>query len=286
MEICISGIKVTTIIGCYSHERDTKQDLIFNLKLDIDNNQHIKATDALENTVNYDAVINFVRAHIEKSSYYLLEKLALEINELILAEYKIITSVQIEIIKLALGGVLANEIKVRQQTFRQYRVALAFGSNADNLPKQQIITAIEILSQYLNDIKISKFYKTKPYGFLEQNDFYNAVIVAATSLKPGILLAKIKKLEKMLGKNEVCLNGPRNIDIDIIFYDQLILSEKFLLIPHPAMHLRDFVLKPLMDIDPQLIHPQFNKSVADLYKELGKEDLTIIASEEYAAKTY
>lgn len=285
MEILVNGINVSTIIGCYEHERIAPQELVLNLKLAIDSTDQIHETDALNTTVDYDEIINFVKDVITKTSYQLLEKLAIEINNKILKHYEIVESSSVEIIKPAICGVLAREIKVCHTTQRNYDVALALGSNADNLPKQQIISAIEILSQYINDIRISRLYKTKPYGYTSQNNFYNAVIVGKTTLKPDDLLAKIKKLEKILGKVEERINGPRIIDIDIIFFSNWVYTQCFLMIPHSQMHLRDFVLTPLADLVPFWVHPTLNKNVETLLNELPKSALTIINVEDYVTNS-
>ena len=281
MQICIKGISVNTIIGCRERERNTPQELIINLKLELDNCAEVKASDDLNNTIDYDKIIYHVKATVENTSYQLLEKLAIHINEALLKEYSLVVSSSVELVKPAICGVLANEIKVAHTTIREYNIALALGSNAENLPKQQIITAIEILATYVKNIKISKLYKTKPYGYQPQNDFYNAVICGTTTLKPDMLLAKIKKIEKMLGKNEICLNGPRIIDIDIIFFDNMVYQHNFLIIPHPQMHLRDFVLTPLSDVANSWVHPVLHKDVNTLYSELKDADKTIISVEDY-----
>lgn len=281
MEICINGISIDTIIGCHKHERVSPQELILNLKLVIDNSDQIHDTDDLKTTVDYDEVIYFIKNVVINTSYQLLEKLAIEINNKILEHYKIVANSTVEIIKPAICGVLAREIKVVHTIQRKYNVAIALGSNADNLPKQQIISAIEISSQYISDIKISRLYKTKPYGYTSQNEFYNAVIIGETTLKPNNLLAKIKKLEKMLGKVEEQINGPRIIDIDIVFFEDWVYTEHFLVIPHSQMHLRDFVLKPLVELAPSWVHPGLNKNVKTLLDELPQSILTIIGVEDY-----
>lgn len=282
MQICLNGISVYTIIGCYPDERKHKQELIINLKIEIDNYEQIASSDDLNTTIDYDEAINYIKTTVENINYQLLEKLALHINNSILDYYPIANSVSIELIKPAICGKLADEIKVVHTSIREYNIALALGSNADNLPQQQIITAIEILATYIKNIKLSKFYKTKPYGYQPQNNFYNAVITGATTLKPDMLLAKIKKIEKMLGKNEICLGGPRSIDLDIIFFDNLVYQHNFLIIPHPQMHLRDFVLKPLSEVAGSWMHPVLHKDVNTLCNELKAADKTIINVEDYA----
>lgn len=165
MEICINGISVKTIIGCYSHERERSQELILNVTLELDNMEILTTDDNLSSTIDYDEIINFIKDDIQKTNYQLLEKLALHINNSILTQYEMVKSITVEIIKPAICGVLAREIKVRHKTLRKYKVALSLGTNTENMPKQQIINAIEIISQYFTNMKISKLYKTKPYGF-------------------------------------------------------------------------------------------------------------------------
>jgi dihydroneopterin aldolase / 2-amino-4-hydroxy-6-hydroxymethyldihydropteridine diphosphokinase len=283
MNIIINGINTKTIIGVYPHERGNPQDLIVNLKITLDDVCGI--SDDLEFTIDYDEVIQYVKDLVEKTNYKLLEKLSRYINQAILNKYSIAIAVEVELIKTAICGELADEIKLSNKSVREYEVALALGSNADNLPQQQIITAIEILNQYLSEVKIAKLYKTKPYGFLSQNNFYNTVITAKTKFKPDILFAKIKKLEKIMGKNEICINGPRVIDIDILLFEDIIYQNHFLIIPHPRMHLRDFVLQPLADIADDLYHPVFKKNIKTLLAELNETDKTIIALEEYVIPT-
>lgn len=274
MEICINDIVANAIIGCYEHERSNNQKLIINLKVklyqhDVNPDVKINAIDKLENTIDYDEIIDYVVEMASRTEYQLLESLAQHLTRSMLAYYVLIREIYIEIIKPAIRGVKAGEIKVCYTEERKRHVALALGSNANCLPEQQLISAIELLNEYVHDIKVGGFYRTKPVGFLEQNEFYNTAITGYTSLTPEHMLAKIKMIEKLMGKVETCKNGPRIIDIDIIFFNNLIYKHNFLTIPHEAAHLRDFVLRPLMDIAPNWIHPEFNQTVAQLLSNLS-----------------
>ncbi|MCC2645050.1 MAG: folK, partial [Burkholderiales bacterium] len=120
---------------------------------------------------------------------------------------------------------------------------------------------------------------TRPVGYTPQNDFINTALTGYVSIRPEELLGKIKTIEKLMGKNEVFTNGPRCIDIDLILFDNLIYTHNFLTVPHKSMHLRDFVLKPLYDIDPSWLHPKYNKTIAELLAQL--KDTSIISQVEY-----
>jgi len=117
-------------------------------------------------------------------------------------------------------------------------------------------------------IASSQLYETEPNGFNSQNEFINMVISFNAGLSPLDLLQKINNLEQGHGRiRNKGITEDRTIDIDILFYDDLILENENLTIPHPRLHLRNFVLTPLLDIEPDLIHPILKKSVWELYDE-------------------
>jgi 2-amino-4-hydroxy-6-hydroxymethyldihydropteridine diphosphokinase len=110
----------------------------------------------------------------------------------------------------------------------------------------------------------SQVYETPPWGFEDQPKFLNQVIKAKTYLDAEPLLKHLKRLEVALGRKESFLNGPRLIDMDILFYDDLVIDKPSMVIPHPRLHERGFVLLPLMDIAPDLVHPIIKKSVREM----------------------
>jgi 2-amino-4-hydroxy-6-hydroxymethyldihydropteridine diphosphokinase len=110
----------------------------------------------------------------------------------------------------------------------------------------------------------SHVYETPPWGFEDQPPFLNQALQVQTYLQPEPLLKHLKRLEIALGRKTSFHNGPRLIDIDILFYDDLVLNTPTLTIPHPRLHERGFVLLPLMDIAPDLVHPLTQKTVRDM----------------------
>ena len=115
--------------------------------------------------------------------------------------------------------------------------------------------------------KISSLYRSKPYGFEDQPDFLNAVARIDTELEPLPLLAALQAIEKDLGKKVLRENGPRAIDLDLLFYDDLVSKSEQLEVPHPGIPERDFVLLPLAELDPDFIHPVLHRSMGQLQSE-------------------
>ena len=145
----------------------------------------------------------------------------------------------------------------------EHIVYLALGSNLGNR-FANLKQAVSALSPQIDVQAKSYVYETPPWGYEDQPRFLNQVIKAKTYLEPERLIKHIKRLEVTLGREDSFQNGPRLIDIDILFYDDLILNTGSLVIPHPRLHERGFVLLPLMDIDPDLVHPVTQKSVREM----------------------
>ncbi|MBU0900170.1 2-amino-4-hydroxy-6-hydroxymethyldihydropteridine diphosphokinase [bacterium] len=154
-------------------------------------------------------------------------------------------------------------------------VYISIGSNLD---KERNITLCLFNLESSQEIKIkrlSNIYLTSPVGHQRQEDFLNFVAEINTYLTPLNLLLKLKKIEKKQEREYEIFWGPRTIDLDIIFYDHLVLEDDQLTIPHRHMEERDFVLKPLSELEPLYIHPFLNKSVRELLNELKEDGITL-----------
>jgi 2-amino-4-hydroxy-6-hydroxymethyldihydropteridine diphosphokinase len=140
---------------------------------------------------------------------------------------------------------------------------LLLGTNqGDRLANLQ--AAISALPPNVRPVSVSAVYETPPWGFLEQPVFLNQAVRVETYLAPADLLGYLKKLEIELGRKTSFRYGPRSIDIDILLYDNVVLDLPELIIPHPRLHERAFVLVPLADLAPDLIHPRMKKTIRDL----------------------
>ncbi len=155
-------------------------------------------------------------------------------------------------------------------------IFLSIGSNIDD-PLKNCLRLIELLKNH-SDIRLtnsSSFYRTEPVGYKTQDWFINLCAEISTSLDPFALLNKCRELEKAIGREKGSIRwGPRTIDIDILFYNDLIFTSEELTIPHPLLHTRRFVLAPLMEIAGNFMHPVLRKSVAELFAEL--EDNAVV----------
>jgi 2-amino-4-hydroxy-6-hydroxymethyldihydropteridine diphosphokinase len=123
----------------------------------------------------------------------------------------------------------------------------------------------------------SRFYRTSPVDYADQDWFVNAAVKIATRLKPFDLLKKLIYIQSQMGrKNNGIRFGPRTLDLDILLYDQRVIRTADLEIPHPRMHKRVFVLQPICDINPAIIHPVLGMTAADLLKQLDAQDQQVV----------
>jgi 2-amino-4-hydroxy-6-hydroxymethyldihydropteridine diphosphokinase len=145
-------------------------------------------------------------------------------------------------------------------------VFLGLGSNIGK-KEEYINKALTFISELYTVKKISHLYLTEPVSTIKQDWFLNCVVEIQTDIDPKKLLFTIKSIEQKLGRIKTVKNGPRTIDIDILFYGDCVLKTKNLIIPHPLIQERLFVLQPMMDINPDIIHPVFKRSIHELYHD-------------------
>ena len=147
---------------------------------------------------------------------------------------------------------------------------ISFGSNLGNRLKN-IKRGLQLVSRNrsITITKKSSLYETEPVGYENQGWFLNGVIEIETFVLPHKLLSLIKKVERIMGRKRRIRWGPREIDLDILLYNQRCVDTPGLIIPHPRMHERGFVLVPLVEIAPRVIHPIFKKNARQLLAKLA-----------------
>lgn len=160
-----------------------------------------------------------------------------------------------------------------------HRIYLGLGSNLGDR-KAFLDSAIAAMALANHILRRSPIYETEPWGFADQGKFLNMVVEAETELGPKQLLVLVKGIEVKLGRQPRFRNGPREIDIDILIYDDLILDESGLRIPHPRLAERVFILKPLADLTPDLVIPSQNKTVAELLAIQDTSDINKLPNED------
>ncbi|WP_338037301.1 2-amino-4-hydroxy-6-hydroxymethyldihydropteridine diphosphokinase [Marinitoga litoralis] len=155
---------------------------------------------------------------------------------------------------------------------------MALGSNVgDKL--NNIKKAIDLLSKYGEIIKVSNIYETEPWGYTDQDIFLNACVLIETELKPLELLKICKNIELELKRKKRFKWGPREIDLDILYYEDLVFEDENLQIPHKYIFERDFVIVPLNDISPDWVHPIYKKSIKQRYDEIDKSKIKLFSKE-------
>lgn len=148
---------------------------------------------------------------------------------------------------------------------------LLIGSNLGDKTTYLINAGSYIQQQCGQIVKQSSFYETEPWGFTEQPSFLNQALCIQTELAPAQLMHTLLQIESKMGRTRELKMGPRIIDLDILQIDQQIVDTPLLQLPHPAMHLRRFALIPMEEIAPELMHPQFNKTIAQLLAECADQ---------------
>lgn len=154
------------------------------------------------------------------------------------------------------------------------KVFVSLGSNVGNR-EDNIYRTIKCISRRSKVLRVSSFYATSPLGYKKQPEFLNCVLSIETNFGPMSLLKYFKKVEKILGRVKTFRWGPRVIDIDIIFYGNAIIQTNNLIIPHPEMHLRKFVLIPLCEIEKKYIHPLLKQNVLQLLDKIYDDKQTV-----------
>ncbi|MCY3986031.1 MAG: 2-amino-4-hydroxy-6-hydroxymethyldihydropteridine diphosphokinase [Candidatus Dadabacteria bacterium] len=147
-------------------------------------------------------------------------------------------------------------------------VFIGIGANLGPV-RENFTRALREIEKYVHLVAVSSLYESDPVGPQDQPRFTNAVIKVETELSPFELLMRLKAIEKQIGREKTTRWGPRVIDLDIIFYGQLVINTDSLVIPHPRAHERRFVLEPLLEIEPAAWHPVKNMAVRDICSGLG-----------------
>ncbi|MCR5830366.1 MAG: 2-amino-4-hydroxy-6-hydroxymethyldihydropteridine diphosphokinase [Lachnospiraceae bacterium] len=228
-------------------------------------------TDELTATVHYGKVCEFITKIASENTYKLIEKLAEEIANKILIKFGV-DRVKIRVDK-PWAPMLLHVDTVFVEVERQWHTAyISIGSNLGD--RESIINGAVSRIGSLEEIRVSAvsdIIETKPYGVTDQPDFLNGCLEIRTLLRPYELLAELLLIEASFGRERKEHWGPRTLDLDILFYDNQCILSHDLVIPHPDMINREFVLKPLSQIAPYFIHPVLGEPVYELLAKLEKK---------------
>lgn len=270
-KIEIKNLELFAYHGCHEEEKEHGQIFILNATLTLDFS-NVSRTDNLEDTVNYVEIVDLIQKLINDSCHNTIEHVATYIAREILVNFRKITTATIEISKPE----VAHNFKCKKigVSTHQYwhNVYISYGSNLGD-SEQTINSGINDLAndRYICLVKDSTHIKTKPYCCsLDQPDFLNGCCEIKTLYHPQELLSYLQGIELKHGRERSITCCPRTLDLDILFYDQCIIKEENLIIPHYDIKNRKFVLEPLMEIDKDFIHPVLGKTIEELYENLKK----------------
>ncbi len=260
-------------LECYCHHGVLKEENVLGQKFLVSavlylDTREAGRTDDLNQSVDYAEVAHRLDTAMKEKSFHLIEAAAEHLAHTILQEYDILNEVEICIKKpwapilLPLDTV---EIKIHRGWTRVY---VAFGSNMGdrNGYIQQAIEGIRRNEHCRKDV-VSQIRETEPYGYTEQAPFLNGVISFETLYTPRELLIFLQNLEQKGNRTREIHWGPRTIDLDILFYGDRQIMEEDLIIPHPEIPLRGFVLEPMKELAPYFKHPVFNKTILQMWNE-------------------
>ena len=267
-KIYLKDIEIFANHGVFQEEKNLGQKFILSLELSLDFSEAAKNGD-LTGSVHYGELCHNVEKVFTEENCDLLETLVYKVGEYVLNTYEIVREVKV-LLKKPWAPINRHlEYAAVETTIARHKAYIALGSNIGD-KNQYIETAIEKIDELVSTkvTKKSELLVTEPWGNTDQEEFLNGVIEVETYLSPKELMAHLLRIEKELDRKREIKWGPRTIDLDIVLYDELVSSDSFVVLPHPLMHLREFVLKPLCEIAPYALHPLYNKRIFQLLEEL------------------
>ena len=269
-KIHIKNLEVFARHGVFPEENVLGQKFVVSAVLYTSTREAGRADD-LAKSIHYGEVSRVITEFMEQNTFQLLETVAERLAEELLLNTERLEKISLEIKKpWAPVGLPLETVSVEIE--RGWHTAyIALGSNLGD-KEANLRLGVEGLrsTRGCRVEAVSDFLVTAPYGGVEQDDFLNGAMKIRTLLTPHELLERLHEIEQEAKRERVVRWGPRTLDLDILLYDDLILDEEDLHIPHIEMYKRDFVLKPLCQIAPYARHPVYNRTAAELLADLER----------------
>lgn len=271
-EIRIENLEVYAYHGVLPEENEKGQPFYLNAVLCTDTRKAGKSDDLADST-HYGLVCEEMAGAMTEQTFHLIERAAEYTAKRVLCKFPLVREIVLEVrkpeapIALPFGSV---SVKIKRGWHRAY---IALGSNLGDSENyiSEALSELEASSD-IRCIRRSSLKVTKPYGVTQQPDFLNGAAEFETLLTPQELLALLQELERRAGRKRKEHWGPRTLDLDILFYDDLIMDSEALTIPHADMQRREFVLAPLAELNPHLRHPLLHLTVQEMLDRLQAAD--------------
>ena len=271
-KIRIHNLEVFCHHGVYKEENVLGQKFLVDAVLYLDTRK-AGMSDKMEDSVSYGDVCRLIVSEMKKQNDNLLECAAERLAKKILLAFSMIKKVDIEVKKPwapILMHVDYTSVRIERSWHKVY---IGAGSNLGDR-KAYLDYAYEELkkNEDIRSLKAASVIETKPYGYVEQGDFLNTVFFCETLLLPGELLLQMQEIEKKAKRTREIHWGPRTLDLDLLLYDELVTEAEELVLPHPEIEKRLFVLEPLCELNAYGVHPLHKKRFRDLKEELEKKN--------------
>lgn len=271
-KIYLKNVEIFANHGFFKEEKTLGQKFVLDLELTLSLEESGRTGD-LTRSVHYGELCHGIEKEFVKESYDLIETAAQKVAEFTLYNYPLVKEVKVTLKKpwAPIGRHLDYAaVQIERGWHEAY---LSIGSNIGN-KEENLHRAIELINSYkeIEVEKVSSFLVTEPWGYLDQEKFVNAALKLKTILSPQELMKVLLDIEQEMKRERIIKWGPRIIDLDIIFYDNLVLEDELVTVPHPRMEEREFVLKPLSEICGNKVHPLLKKRVFRLLEDIEKEN--------------
>ena len=266
--INIKNLEIFANHGVYPEENAIGQKFVVSVSLFLDL-RNAGVSDELEKSLDYNQVCYEIKAFVEDNTFSLIETVAEGLASMLLIENPAVQKVWLEVKKPWAPVALHLETVSVEIERGRHTAFIGLGSNIGDREANLRFAVSELENAIgCHVVRVSEFIITAPYGYTQQDEFLNGCFELETLLRPHELLDLLHDIENRAGRQRDAHWGPRTLDLDIIFFDDAVISGGSLRVPHADMHNREFVLKPLSEIAPGLIHPVFRKTVAEMLVEL------------------
>ncbi len=266
----IKKLHVRANHGVFDSEKDLGQNFYIDIKAHL-NFYPSTINENLEKSVHYGEMADLISRTFKSQSHDLIETAAYELAITILNEYELINELTITVHKPEAPVNHSYDDIAVSVSLKRNKVYVAMGSNIGD-GHNYFEFALNKLNQTNHTKVIAEASRitTKAYGLTDQPDFLNSMLELETYLQPNDLLTFLNEIEADCERKREIKWGPRTLDLDIIFYNNEIINTQNLVVPHYDLHKRDFVLSPMVELNPHFIHPRLNHTMIELLDTLGE----------------
>lgn len=262
----IKQLEIFAYHGLFPSEKELGQKFVVDMEIHFDMSYAAK-DHQLDKSIHYGELCQYLTTWCQETTEDLIETVAQKLIDKTFETYPVARKISLTLKKPWAPVHLPLETCAVTLTRQKSQVYIGLGTNMGDKVKQ-LETALEKMSQKgMTILKKSDCIETEPWGNVEQENFLNQVVAVETTLTPTYLMHTLLQIEEEMGRVREIKWGPRVIDLDILLFDDRVIYEETLVVPHPYMSERLFVLEPLQQIAPHLIHPVKQQSIRELYEQ-------------------